>query len=80
MKFKSLKILIYRTKMERTRHQVWRVLPPPREDEGSGKCRLSVGTMRAMGLSLAAPLVLRTPNKVPLRPDFRLRPSCPTGL
>jgi len=50
-------------KMERTR--VWRVLPACREDEGSGKCRLSVGTMRAMGLSLAAPLVLRTPNKVP---------------
>lgn len=49
--------------MDRTRHQVWRVLPPAREDEGSGKCRLSVGTMRAMGLSLAAPLVLRTPNK-----------------
>jgi hypothetical protein len=41
------------------------VLPACREDEGTGKCRLSVGIMRAMGLSLAAPLLLRTPdNKV----------------
>jgi hypothetical protein len=49
------------------------VLPACREDEGTGKCRLSVGIMRAMGLSLAAPLLLRTP-------DHKVRPGFPSLL